>query len=69
MKEMKKYYVFACNWMGADEEDMKEHLDEADVFDNFEEAEKKYNYYVEEELEPDETCYIFDGGKILKEWQ
>jgi len=69
MKEMKKYYVFACDWRGADEKDMKAHLAEADgVFDNFEEAEEKFNYYIDAELEPDENCYIFDGEKILKEW-
>lgn len=66
-----KYYVFACGWMGMNEEEMKEEVanNNAEVFNNYEEAENRYNYYVENELDDDETCYIFDGEKIVKELQ
>ena len=72
-KEM-KYYVIACGWMGMNEEEMKEVIMNNDtrffdVYDNYEEAEARYFYQAENNLDDDECCYIFDGNNIIKELQ
>lgn len=64
------YYVFATGYRGLGVKSMrqavKHHwIQSANIFDNYEDAEKWYNHFIEKKVD---KCYIFDGKNIVKEY-
>lgn len=63
--ETGKYYVYGAGWEGMDYEDL-EICKPDGIYDNLEDAIKEVNRLWEEELECDESSYIYHNG-ILRE--
>lgn len=64
-----KYFVCPCGWQGMSEGSLLELAQVAtdDVFDTYEEALERVDYYWEEELAPDECCYVVHPNGYCEE--